>query len=921
MIVHNAAIMFYTVLTGVLSLTLATHHVYHVQPDNKLCVQLSCPTLQHIIDHHHMYFMSNTTLLFGEGEYNHVQGDLIVQNVTNFSLICNTSDTTSPVGIIRCLPEHLIYFYNVTNLLIKNLKFQGCGSLMPKFSGPLYVSGAVRLYWASVYIHYCSNVEAISLVIENPVGYAISGLNVMGNSSLTDVTIMMGREELYSFILFTCSYAVHWMYGESVGGSVEVVFLYITNIALKETFDEYSISSASGQDLIDIIIHQYPVHITITNSYFHKLTSNIIKCNISSLSHNSIKVCNCTFIWNRVAYIIDIHCNVAHIVQSKYELSRLDATLADIDFIGNTHLIRNSHFNSYRFDSSILRCLLHVSSHNSSLNLTNIIFHNIWFHANRLPLLKMLSSTPVLAPQSPLIITITGYFVADSNGRFYYHYRLISITNGKMHFNGIAKFTGNVAVEIIQSSSSLLSFSNITVFIGNVCDQLIFLDCQLQMCYLALLEHANLILSSNEVHNEMINIITQHNSPYPYCIFQYYSLPSNKHEDFKIQILLLNNESSIVNEILKQTVHCRWAPGTASRNINPLILNSNVINFKGASRIKLGDHTTVCYCPASSRYNCSVDQLGPVYPGENLTVDLCLPYNDENTGILYIETYNDDLPKSACKLADYNSMKHVFHKDKCSTVYFTIAFRQPGAVGCELFLTAQPNLYTSYDVFYVHLLPCPLGFTLQHGICDCDPDLRKYIDECMISSQTVRQFAGVYILGTVSVNSTDTYIISTDCPIDYCIQGKTRISLHHPDAQCQPHRTGLLCSQCTDGYSVVLGSNQCKMCNNKHLLFILYILFTSLFLVTLLFVLNLTVTRGTINGHIFYVNIVWINSSYFHLHDRLITFLYYYISITNLGASFEMCLYEQMDMYAKKWIQFAFPLYLILIAVSFIIGT
>ena len=57
------------------------------------------------------------------------------------------------------------------------------------------------------------------------------------------------------------------------------------------------------------------------------------------------------------------------------------------------------------------------------------------------------------------------------------------------------------------------------------------------------------------------------------------------------------------------------------------------------SQIQVGIHTTICYCPPSLHYNCSVDQLGPVYPGENLTVDLCLPYNDEEIGILYVETY------------------------------------------------------------------------------------------------------------------------------------------------------------------------------------------------------------------------------------------------------------------------------------------
>ena len=59
---------------------------------------------------------------------------------------------------------------------------------------------------------------------------------------------------------------------------------------------------------------------------------------------------------------------------------------------------------------------------------------------------------------------------------------------------------------------------------------------------------------------------------------------------------------------------------------------------------------------------------------------------------------------------------------------------------CELFLTAQPELYAYYDTFYVPLLPCPLGFALQNDVCDCDPELSSYTEKCMInykSSKTI----------------------------------------------------------------------------------------------------------------------------------------------------------------------------------------
>ena len=106
-----------------------------------------------------------------------------------------------------------------------------------------------------------------------------------------------------------------------------------------------------------------------------------------------------------------------------------------------------------------------------------------------------------------------------------------------------------------------------------------------------------------------------------------------------------------------------------------------------------------------------MNELGPVYPGQILTVNLCLPYNYENIGLLYAETHNNNLPVTACKVIDQDDLKHTFTGNQTKTVHFTIASSSP--TGCKLFLTAQPDLYRHYDVFDVKLLPCPLGFTFN----------------------------------------------------------------------------------------------------------------------------------------------------------------------------------------------------------------
>ena len=203
----------------------------------------------------------------------------------------------------------------------------------------------------------------------------------------------------------------------------------------------------------------------------------------------------------------------------------------------------------------------------------------------------------------------------------------------------------------------------------------------------------------------------------------------------------------ILKSILHLTSHCKWAPGTAFQDAPPSVVNQNIINIKYKNKtlpyIKLRDHTGVYYCPQSSHHNCNVDHLGPIYPGQVLNVELCLPNNNEESGILYAETHNVNLPQSACKINGYRSVSHIFNNSQSKIVHFPIAAEQPGL--CKLFLTAPPDLFYYYDVFDVHLPSCPLGFTLQHGVCDCDPYLRKYMDECSINDQTVTRPPNVYM--------------------------------------------------------------------------------------------------------------------------------------------------------------------------------
>ena len=125
--------------------------------------------------------------------------------------------------------------------------------------------------------------------------------------------------------------------------------------------------------------------------------------------------------------------------------------------------------------------------------------------------------------------------------------------------------------------------------------------------------------------------------------------------------------------------------------------------------------------------------------------------------ILYAETHNRLLLESACKIAHQTELVN-FITNNSIVISYTIVSEVNDS--CELFLTVSPFLYHVYEVLAhdVQLLPCPIGFTLQNGVCDCDPLLPTDIDTCYIDQSAIRRPANTWLSYTQS--GTSKYLIS-----------------------------------------------------------------------------------------------------------------------------------------------------------------
>ena len=180
---------------------------------------------------------------------------------------------------------------------------------------------------------------------------------------------------------------------------------------------------------------------------------------------------------------------------------------------------------------------------------------------------------------------------------------------------------------------------------------------------------------------------------------------------------------------------------------------------------------------------------------------------------------------------------------------------------------------------------CPIGFqplaTKDDCSCGCHQQIKALVKTCKQSSESLLR-QGDFWLNSMTGIDTIHYLIYPHCPFDYCVPSihSTYVNLNTPngaDAQCASNRTGLLCSRCKQGLSLSLGSSRCLRCpKDWQKLFIaitMGAIASGIALVVITLVLNLTTAVGTLNGLIFYVNIVASNNNHVQSHVKTQCFL------------------------------------------------
>ena len=231
---------------------------------------------------------------------------------------------------------------------------------------------------------------------------------------------------------------------------------------------------------------------------------------------------------------------------------------------------------------------------------------------------------------------------------------------------------------------------------------------------------------------------------------------------------------------------------------------------------------------------------------------------------------------------------------------------------------ALTSISTQLIVDYIN--HCPPGFQLDKNDekCLCSALLESIGVRCM-DDYSLDVPALVWVgtwRGKVAVGAYCQHCKST---------GVHRIkNTSNSDSLCAQNRTGKLCGECVNGYSMYLGGYKCGDCsksNYKGILLTIAFALIGFLLVVVLLKLNLTVSTGLINGLILYANIVYSNHSIFLPFDReigteqhhlnnAVHFLFVFQAWLNLDFGFDICYFHGTDTFVVTWLQFVFPLYI-----------
>ena len=938
-----------------------SHHYYVTANNRSDCPSFShCRTLSEYIQQKDDIFVSHTTVEFLPGLHDMNNTGLTpIASVKNLTLIGSNSFMESPDGysysdsVVFCTNYSGFFFLHVTQLKIMNITFTHCGAMPPL----PYLTSYIALGFMEI-----TSLVLSRVTVEDSIGSGLYGHNVWKKLVLSNCNFNRNNEHVRrtprcidtsepstcfggnARLFYT---TVPFMFYNHRPTRVEITHsTFMGGVAALnyESIGKFqTIPKAAGLEVMIGAVIPFELNITINSTTLKNNTGpyggNIyISVGMGTL-YIQVTIHNCSIedgytelLWPKpflktvhtagLAFemnFLDDHSDgqviqILKISNTRFSsnfggamaLTALPRNSAVCNSSGFEILIENSEFtgnSALSFSAGLFAMMAYMQPavlervFNIKFTIVNTSFHNNIEYRESIGVTRFY--------QFPKIAITNSTFINNSGSPAIYLFKSKLFFAGNILFQNNTSSTDGGALYLHENSlmyfkpgTTILFSRNKARHRGGAIYVETLTEIGIPACFFQL-EHVRKYASSN------VQLIFEGNHANQAGIAVYGGRVDSCYI-FELQFTLFARPSRV---------------GTPSVKVFEKLFNFS--NSIPSLSLVSSDPIRICFCN-NNGIDYAVSQILPkeAFPGQLFEVE-AIPigqYNGTTPGVIVARVIGNTT-------AQFEEVQRVQQGHvNCTSLQYSISTEKENET-IWIQLTPQGVSREFYDFYTttfinVTLKPCPPGFQLQHAEhlkkCNCDSQLTPYNVTCNITDQSISKAGSVWMNATFSKQSEYLgLIVHSHCPFDYCTASLVVFNIDTPDAQCSFNCSAILCGACLPGYSLALGTSRCLKCSNAMLSLLLPLAIAGLVLVFVLMLLNLTVSTGTINGLIFYANIVRANHAVFFPPGDT-SFFTVFIAWLNLDLGIETCFGDSLDGYGKTWLQFLFPVYIWVIVIVII---
>ena len=953
-----------------------------------IVAQIPCLNFSMYIQNASLYFRSQSTFCFLSGEHLVGDtANLMISNVSSLTLVglgslilYSVADKVNEYGliskydddksvtflqsksVIKCDKEYTFIFNNIFNLSLINLTLVNCGGPVNMLHMQDSYIGACNV---SVLLQNISNLILQTVSIQNSTGYGLLGMNILGHSSILHSSFVANNQivrnflQLYnesiSFCFDNSYYSSPLIYINSAighkyaGGNAVFIYTELPNLS---TASSLAITSCLFTLSIDGSFQGPKV-----SKYFSNGTGLGIKMyqysyTVDAIISDSVMYRNQASVGANLNLLVNpMNCNI---ILSNVSSSRGRSITGGGLYYSAANSYSNINANQSSFltvsstfsaDYNYPNCVYFDLSNQSSL-VTIIQMQQCIFLANVVIMSSLLDSATV---HHVIMFANSTFAITQCDGGIGAYYSTVNLAHCTFNRTNIFALESDVSVSDSTFTNNYGSSMELYNCHLNLTGKILFANntsygdggaLYLSLTSVLLTAPVNVSFIANNATyrgGAIFAINNPSNIAQIPCMFQFND-PNGTLDHPGIHLYFDDNYATLAGSVLyggnidSCPFNCTLLPKYEKCSL--LAIGNSVTTFgrnQTSSSLVSSDAKRICNC-ADEAINCSIQEKTRAYPGQVLQFSIVAVGQNNgispDTVISYrCDVYDADFSLNSienCTDPLYFSEQHT--TQYCIKYNYTVEGRNKEPIKSVIFLyprTAYVSIYF-IEPYYIFLdiQPCPYGFQYDQSsnACGCDYLLLAYNIQCSIDTQMVRR-TGTFWIGN---NTNNILAVHSHCPNEYCITGDAMISIVDQQEQCSYNRTGILCGKCAPNTSAMFGSVRCKPCSYQYLWLLVPIAFMGILLLASLFVLNCTISVGTINGLILYANIIRPSILNLLTLTHLGGFgkaLLVAIDWLNLDLGIETCFYSDMDTYAKTWLQLLFPVYIFILVGAIIIGS